>query len=72
MQYNPNFNEEAIEDDMVDEDDGWGEADDNDEYANKQFDNIEDDSFKIRCATIKLAKELLAKCHLDTTDKLNL
>lgn len=44
-----------------DEDDGWGDADEQDEYENKQFDNIEDDSFKIRIACVKLIKELLLK-----------
>lgn len=44
-----------------DEDDGWGNADEYDEQENKQFDNIEDDSFKIRIATVKLIKELLLK-----------
>jgi len=48
---------------MNDEDDNaeWDEAEEQDEYANKQFENINDDSFKIRVSCLKLIKNIINK-----------
>jgi len=50
--------------------DEWDEAEEQDEYANKQFENINDDSFKIRVSCLKLIKNIINKYNF-RINKLN-